>query len=71
MYHPTLLYETRWIDTVYIRQELWDRSLTDAAPVTRSLVFSVLFGCLDVYCDTGFTLCRTFCSTDWVIPPAG
>ena len=54
-----------WIG--YIRQELWDRSLTDAAPVTGSLVFSALFGCLDVYCATGFTLCRTFCSTDCVL----
>ena len=54
-----------WIG--YIRQELWDRSLTDAAPVTGSLVFSALFGCLDVYCAAGFTLCWTFCSTDCVL----
>ena len=37
-----------WIG--YIRAELWDRYSTDAAPVTGSLVFSALFGCLDVYC---------------------
>ena len=46
---------------------MWDRSLTDAAPVTGSLVFSALFGGLDVYCTAGFTLCRTFCSTDCVL----
>ena len=46
-----------WID--YIRQVLWDRSLTDASPVTGSLVFSVLFACLDIYCAAGFTSCRT------------
>ena len=51
----------------HIRQELWDRSSTDAAPVTGSLVFSALFGCLYVYCAAGFTLCRTFCSTDCVL----
>ena len=54
-----------WIG--YIRKELWDRSSIDAAPVTGSLVFSALFGCLDVYCATGFTLCRTFCCTDCVL----
>ena len=54
-----------WIG--YIRQELWDRSLTDAAPVTGSLVFSALFGCLDVYCAAGFTSCRAFCSMDCVL----
>ena len=54
-----------WIG--YIRQELWDRSLTDAAPVTGSLAFSALFGCLDVYCAAGFTSCRTFCSMDGVL----
>ena len=54
-----------WIG--YIRQELWDRSLTDAAPVTGSLVFSALFGCLGVYCAVGFTSCRTICSTDCVL----
>ena len=51
----------------YIRGELWDRSSTDSAPVTGSLVFSALFGCLDVYCAAGFTSCRTFCSTDCVL----
>ena len=51
-----------WIG--YIRQELWDRSLTDAASVTGSLVSSALFDCLDIYCAAGFTSCRTFCSTD-------
>ena len=55
-----------WIS--YIGQELWDRYLTDAAPVTGSLVFSALFGCLDVYCAAGFTSCRTLCSTDCVLP---
>ena len=54
-----------WIG--YIRQDLWDRSLTDAAPVTGSFVFSALFGCLDVYCAAGFTSCRTFCSMDCVL----
>ena len=51
----------------YIRKALWDRSSTDAAPVTGSLVFSVLFVCLDVYCAVGFALCRIFCSTDCVL----
>ena len=54
-----------WIG--YIRREPWNRSLTDATPVTGSLVFSALFGCLDVYCATEFTLCRTFCSPDCVL----
>ena len=54
-----------WIG--YIRQVLWDRSLTDAAPVTGSLVFSALFDCLDIYCAAGFTSCRTFCSTVCVL----
>ena len=54
-----------WIG--YIRQDLWGRSLTDAAPVTGSLVFSALSGCLDDYCATGFTLCRIFCSTECVL----
>ena len=54
-----------WIG--YIRQVLWDRSLTDAAPVTGSLVSSALFDCLDVYCAAGFTSCRTFCSTYCVL----
>ena len=54
-----------WIG--YLRQELWDRSLTDVAPVTGSLVFSALLGCLDVYFAAGFTLCRTFCSMDCVL----
>ena len=54
-----------WIG--YIWQELGDRSSTDATPVTGSLVFSALFGCLDVYCAAGFTSCRTFCSTDCVL----
>ena len=51
----------------YIRGALWDRSSTDAAPVTGSLVFSALFVCLDVYCAAGFALCQTFCSTDCVL----
>ena len=54
-----------WIG--YIRQVLWDRSLSDAAPVTGSLVSSALFDCLDVYCAAGFNSCRTFCSTDCVL----
>ena len=54
-----------WIG--YIRQVLWDSSLTDAAPVTGSLISSALFDCLDVYCAAGFTLCRTFCSMDCVL----
>ena len=45
----------------YIRRVLWDRSSTDAAPVT------VLVVCLDVYCAAGFALCRIFCSTDCVL----
>ena len=36
-------------------------------PVTGSLVFSALFGCLDVYCAAGFTSCWTFCSTKCVL----
>ena len=53
----------------YIRKALWDISSTDATPVTGSLVFSVLFVCLDVYmyCAAGFALCRIFCSTDCVL----
>ena len=51
----------------YIRGLLWDRSSTDAAPVTGSLVFSELFVCLDVYCAAGFASCRIFCSTDCVL----
>ena len=51
----------------YIRRILWDRSSTDASPVTGSLVFSVLFVCLDVYCAAGFASCRIFCSTDCVL----
>ena len=35
--------------------------------MTGSLVFSALLDCLDVYCATGFTSCRTFCSTDCVL----
>ena len=48
-----------WIG--YIRQELWDRFSTDAAPVTGSLAFSAMFGCLDLL------QCRTFCITDCVL----
>ena len=54
-----------WIG--YIRQAPWDRSFTDAAPVTGSLIFSALFGGLNVYCTAGFTSCQTFCSTDCVL----
>ena len=42
----------------YIRGELWDRSSTDAVPVTGSLVFSALFGCLDILC------CWIYCVSD-------
>ena len=51
----------------YIRGAMWDRSSTDAAPVTGSLVFSALFVCLDVYCAAAFASCRIFCSTDGVL----
>ena len=51
----------------YKRRALWDRSSTDAAPVTGSLVFSDLFVCLDVYCAAGFASCRIFCCTDCVL----
>ena len=51
----------------YIRGALWDRSSTDAVPVTGSLVFSELFVFLDVYCAAGFASCRIFCSTDCVL----
>ena len=50
----------------YIRGALCDRSSTDAAPVTGSLVFSALLDCLDVYCAAEFASCRLFCSTDCV-----
>ena len=53
-----------WIG--YIRQVLRARLLTDATPVTGSVVFSALFDCLDVYCAAGFTSCRTFCSI-WIV----
>ena len=50
----------------YIRGALCDRSSTDAAPVTGSLVFSALLDSLDVYCTAEFALCRLFCGTDCV-----
>ena len=50
----------------YIRRALCERSSTDAAPVTGSLVFSALFDCLDVYCAAEFASCRLFCGTDCV-----
>ena len=65
--HSVVDFSHRGVRIGYIRGELWDRSSTDAAPVTGSLVFYALFGCLDVYCAAGFTLCRTFCSTDCVL----
>ena len=51
----------------YIRRALWDRSSTDAAPVTGTLVFSVRNVCLDVCCSAGFASCRIFCSMDCVL----
>ena len=51
----------------YIRGGLCDRSSTDAAPVTGSLVFSALLDCRDVYCAAEFASCRIFCSTDCVL----
>ena len=50
----------------YIRRALCERSSTDAAPVTGSLVFSALLDCLDVYCAAEFASCRLFCGTDCV-----
>ena len=50
----------------YIRGVLYDRSSTDAAPVTGSLVFSALLDCLHVYCAAEFASCRLFCGTDCV-----
>ena len=49
----------------YIRQELWNDSLIDAAPVTRSLI--ALSDCLIVFCTAGFSSKWTFCSTDFVL----
>ena len=51
----------------YIGRAMLDRSSTDAAPLTGSLVFSVLIVCLDVCCAAGFASCRIFCSTDCVL----
>ena len=51
----------------YIRPGLWNDSLIDAAPVTGSLVYSALFGCLIVFCISVFTLDWTFCGTDVVL----
>ena len=51
---------------VYIRRALWERYLTDATPVTGSLVFSALLDCIDVYCATEFASCQLFCDTDCV-----
>ena len=42
----------------YIRRALCERSSTDAAPVTGSLVFSALLDCLDVYCAAEFASCQ-------------
>ena len=50
----------------YIREALCDRSSTDTAPVTRSLVFSALLDSLDIYCTAEFASCRLFCGTDCV-----
>ena len=60
-------FSPRGVRIGYIRRALWDRSSTDAAPVTGSLVFFALFVCLDVYCAAGFASCRIFCSTDCVL----
>ena len=50
----------------FIRRALWERSLTDAATVTGSIVFSALLDCLDVYCTAEFAFCRLVCGTDCV-----
>ena len=50
----------------YIRRALWERSLTDVAPVTGSLVFSTLLDRLDIYCTAEFASCWLFCGTDCV-----
>ena len=55
-----------WIG--YIRPDLEDGTLIDAAPVTWSLVASTLFSCRDVYCTAGFSSDWTFCGTDRVLP---
>ena len=55
-----------WID--YIRPDMGDGTLIDAAPVTGSLVPSTLFSCRDVFCTAGSTSNWTFCGTDWVLP---
>ena len=55
-----------WIH--YIRQGLEDGQSIVAAPVTGSLVSSILFSCRDVFCTAGSTLNWTFCGTDWVLP---
>ena len=41
-------------------------SLTDAVPVTGSLVFPALLDCLDVYCAAEFASCLLFGGTDCV-----
>ena len=60
-------FSPRGVRVSLMRRALWDRSSTDAMPVTGSLVISALFVCLDVYCAAGFASCRIFCSTDCVL----
>ena len=50
----------------YIRRAPLERSSTDAAQVTGSLVFSALLNCLDVYCAAELALCLLFGGTDCV-----
>ena len=51
-----------------IWRALLERSSTDAAPVTGSLVFSALLDCLDVYCAAEFASCLA--CWIWIILPA-
>ena len=55
-----------WID--YIRQALGDSQSIVAAPVTGSLVCSILFSCRDITWTARSSLRRTVCGTDWVLP---
>ena len=55
-----------WIN--YIRQALGDSQSVVAAPVTGSLVCSILFSCRDITWTARFPLKWTVCGTDWVLP---
>ena len=55
-----------WIN--YIRQALGDSQSVVAAPVTGSLVCSILFSCRDITWTARFPLKWTACGTDWVLP---